>query len=356
MSRPLFALALAALFALGCSNPLGSDEAVVKAPPSVHASTAEVKSAQVPRYALATGTLVAPEEADVASEIGGKVARTYVEVGSVVKKGEPLVALDDRTARYQADEASARRDASEAQVALTTTECERAAKLAAIGGVSVAERERADLQCTAATKDLQAANARMSSLTQNVSNALIRAPFDGIVAERMVSVGEYVTPGRTVARVVAQDPLTLSLAVPERDAGKLALGQVVLFEVAAFPGESFTATVDRTGPQLRERTRDRVIESTIPNADGRLIPGSFVVGRVAVEEVPGLLVPAAAIVQRAGDAHLFVVVDGELVERIVDVGETVGDWVEIKKGVAAGEKVVSPVIDGVIDGATLAAK
>lgn len=356
MPRALFAITLASLFALGCSNPLGGAEPAAPVAPTVNASTADVVLGAVPRYALTTGTLVAPDEADVASEIGGKVARTFVEVGTIVKKGDPLVALDDRTLRYQADEASARRDASEAQVALATTECERAAKLAAIGGVSAAERERADMQCTAASKDLQAANARMSSLTQNVSNAQIRAPFDGVVAERMVSVGEYVTPGRTVARVVAQDPLTLSLSVPEREAGKVKLGQVVHFEVAAFPGETFTATLDRAGPQLRDRTRDRVVESVVPNPEGRLIPGSFAVGRIAVGEVQGLLVPAAAVVQRAGDAHLFAVVDGEIVERIVEVGETVGDKVEIVVGVSAGEKVVSPVIDGVIDGAHLAAK
>lgn len=354
MKAYLLVLPLAGLLALGCANPLGADDAGAKAAPTVAATVVDVKKAPVPRYVLATGTLQSPDEADVAAEIGGKVSRTFVEVGSVVRKGDPLIALDDRGLRDQAVEITARRDASEAQSALTAAECERAAKLAAIGGMSIAERDRADTQCLAAKKDLEATQARLSMLSLNVSNAQIRAPFDGVVAERLVSVGEYVAPGRAVARVVAQDPLTLSLAVPEREAGKVQLGQIVHFEVASLDGQRFQATLDRAGPQLRERTRDRVVEAIVPNADGALLPGSFAVGHIAVGQADALLVPAEAIVERAGHPHLYAVVDGEIVERVVETGENVDGWVEIIDGVREGDKVVSPLIPGVVDGARIA--
>lgn len=337
-----------------CQRDEGPAVAQAEPPPPIEVTLVDVRTAEVPRTVLVTGSLLAPQQAEVAAEVGGRVVRTHVEVGARVSQGDPLVSLDDEALRLQSDEAKAQLGATQVQVDQATVDCERATQLAAIGGMTEADRLRTLAQCAAGVHNVEAVTARVGSIRSSLQRTTIRAPFSGVVAERMVNTGSFVGPGRAVARVVATSPLTLSLSVPERASGQVALGQTLQFEPASHPGQRFSGTVDRASPALRERTRDRLVEAIIPNDDGRLLPGTFAVGWITTGTSPGQLVPEAAIVSRSGDPHLFVAVDGAVEERVVEVGVTLDGWVEILRGANAGERVISPVTETVVDGARIA--
>lgn len=337
---------------LGCSG-IGQKAVSADAAPVISATTIAARTADVPRFVVATGTLVAPQDAIVAAESPGKVVNTWVEVGTRVERGDPLVSLDTRVLRDQAAEATARVASAQAQTDQASKDCLLADKLAVAGGMSGTERDRALTRCATAALEHDAANARLAVISTGLANAVIRAPFDGVVADRMTSLGEYVGPGTPVVRVVATTPLTLSLVVPEREAGRLVEGQAVTFEMASSEGVKFETSIARVSPIVRERSRDRVVECVVPNDDGRLLPGAFVMARIAVGASPGTVAPKAAIVERAGDAHLFVARDGVIEERIVELGETVGVDVEVVDGVAANELIVSPLPENIVDGAHL---
>ena len=124
-------------------------------------------------------------------------------------------------------------------------------------------------------RSLQAARARVALANKSLADTAVRAPFAGLVAERAVSVGDYVTKGARVATVVSIDPLRVELTVPEQAVAQIKVGQPVRLTVDAYPGEEFTATVRFVSPSVRVDQRALTVEAIAPNKDGRLKPGLF---------------------------------------------------------------------------------
>ena len=348
---------LTLLLALACAGGPGAEaeNASAKADP-LTVTTAVAETRDVPRSLRVTGTLVAVDDADVAAEAAGAVERVLAERGDLVAANAPLLALDTTTASLQAKEAAASVASAEAQVKLAESECARARSLAEAGGLSTAERDRILTQCEQGARQLDAARARKALADTNLSRATVRAPFAGIVLERLVSPGEYVTPGRPVVKLVAIDPMRLELSVPERAAGQVRLGAPIRFEVTDPVGIVVEAKVDRISPALRDRTRDLVVEALVPNPEGKLRPNSFALARLELGATPGVTVPLTAVRTRGDNARVYVVNGAVAEERVVELGETVGDVVEIKVGVAAGETLVNPIPEGLADGAALAGR
>ena len=142
-------------------------------------------------------------------------------------------------------------------------------------------------------RSLEAARARVALARKAVADTAVRAPFTGLVAERLVSVGDYVTRGTRVATVVRVDPLRVELTVPEQYVSLVKVGQPVRLTVDAYPGEEFAATVRFVSPSLRSDQRALTVEAIAPNADGRLKPGLFATALVRQPDAaPALLVPA----------------------------------------------------------------
>jgi membrane fusion protein (multidrug efflux system) len=190
-----------------------------------------------------------------------------------------------------------------------------------------------------------------------VADTGVRAPFAGIVAERVVSVGDYVTRGAHVATVVRVDPLRLELTVPEQSVSLVKAGLPVTVTVDAYSGETFEARVRFVSPSLRADQRALTVEAIAANADGRLKPGMFATARIhQASGTPALLVPAASVETIAGTSRVYVVKNNRIEERIVTVGETVGDRVEITSGVANGESVATDPKGRLADGQTVAVR
>jgi RND family efflux transporter MFP subunit len=204
-------------------------------------------------------------------------------------------------------------------------------------------------------QSLQAARARVALARKALADTIVRAPFAGLVAERLVSVGDYVTRGSKIAVVVRVNPLRAELTVPEQFIADIAVGQPITFEVDAYPGREFAGIIRFVSPALKADQRALTIEAMVPNAGGELKPGLFATARIQQpKQTPGILVPAAAIRTAAGTSRVFVVNGDHVEDRVVNVGQTVGDLVEISNGLKSGERVATTNLAQLADGTAIA--
>jgi RND family efflux transporter MFP subunit len=339
-----------------------------------------------PRISVAATAAV--EQASVAAETNGRVEATPIERGSRVGAGGELIRLMATETDAQLKEAEANAAQIEARLGLTAnaafdanavpevqnakasydlaqSEFTRIRSLLDQRVVSQSEfdQRRTQLEATRqqyeAAKNgaaqqyqsLQAARARVSLARKALADTVVRAPFSGLVAERLVSVGDYVTRGTKVAVVVRINPLRAELTVPEQFVSAVAIGQPITFEVDAYPDRQFTGNVRFVSPALKADQRALTVEATVPNPTNELKPGLFATARIEQPaRTPGVLVPEAAVQSSAGTSRVFVVRDDRVEERVVTLGQSVGTLVEISKGLQAGERVATTNVAQLADG------
>jgi membrane fusion protein (multidrug efflux system) len=341
--RPAFALSLV-LFgsAIGCHRAEESASAQTQeSAPPIAVQTAKAVERTVPKYATLTGSLRANQESDVAADANGKVLQVLVERGDRVKQGQVIATLDARSAALSATAAQAQSRMAQSQLEQSQRECARVKHLLDTGAISQADYDRQTSQCTAQQWSAAAAEAQQQSATKLLGDTRIRAPFDGVVGEKMVNVGQYVEPSTRVASVYQPDPLRLAMTVPESELAFVKEGLPVTFTVAAFGDSKFTGTVKYISPNVRESSRDLVVEAVVPNAEGRLRPGMFTLARPQLGEETRTVVPLAAVARDDAETRVFVVgSDKVLQERLVELGEKLDDAVVVSDGVKPGDDVV----------------
>ena len=171
---------------------------------------------------------------------------------------------------------------------------------------------------------LQAARARVALAHKSVADTTVRAPFTGLVAERFVSIGDYVTKGMKVAVVVRVNPLRVQLTVPEQFVSAVKVGAPVTFQVDAFAGREFTGTVRYVSPTLETNRRALTVEAVVPNQSNDLKPGLFATARIEQpDRTPAVMVPTDAVLTVAGTSRVFVINGDHAEERIVTTGQQV---------------------------------
>jgi membrane fusion protein (multidrug efflux system) len=337
----------------GCHKPEDSASAgPAEAAAPLHVQTAAVQEQPMPEFLTLTGTLHANQQSDIAADASGKVLQVLVERGQAVKGGQVIATLDARAAGLSATAAEAQSRVAQSQLEQAQKECERVKHLLDTGAISQAEYDRQTSACTSQQWSAAAAEAQQQSATKLVGDARIRAPFDGIIGERLINVGQYVDRNTRVASEYQPDPLRLELTIPEASLASIHEGVVVNFSVAAFGDEKFTGAIKYISPNVRETTRDLVAEAIVPNADGRLRPGMFAVARVELGEKPKPVVAANTLARDDSSSRVFVVGADHLIqERLVRLGEQKGDLVAVLSGVRPGENVVVQPGPDVRDGA-----
>ena len=367
-----------ALLSAACSGERTS-AAALPAPAPVAVQIATVESHSIDRFLRVTGSLAADEQADVAAETGGRVIGTPVERGTRVAAGAVLIRISAIEADASLREADANAAQLEARLGLipgqafdptrvpdvlnakasldwAEADFNRIKALVDQKVVSQAEYEQRLTAVQAARqqyqtalngaqqsfRSLQAARARVDMARKSSADTVVRAPFTGIVAERLVSTGDYVTRGMKIATVVRIDPVRVELTVPEQYLSLVKSGQAVRLSVDAYPGEVFTARVRFVSPSLKANQRALTVEAVAGNADHRLKPGLFVTALLQQPApAPAMLVPASAVETVAGTSRVYVLAGDKVEERIVTIGEKSGDRVELATGIKAGEQVAA---------------
>lgn len=323
-----------------CTPPAAPGPRPAAAVAPIKVASVMATTASMPRLIPMTGTLRASAESAVAANANGRISRTLVERGSIVAKGAPLVVLDQRMASLSAEEARSNLEGIRSQKQLADSTCERNRRLFQRHVITAEEFEKTDSSCRVQSHALAAAESRQRQATVSLTDATVRAPFAGVVLERLVNVGEYVSANTKIVELVQSDPVRLELTAGEQEATAVHVGQVVRFEVKAMPGQRFTATVRYVAPALREATRDLIFEAVAPNADGRLKPGMFATAWLEAGTESAVVVPRTALWKSGETARVFIIKNGHLEERVVHVDRDLDERTAIKAGVAAGERLV----------------
>jgi RND family efflux transporter MFP subunit len=359
--------------------PATSQSTSATTAPSRAVRVAPALEVTVARTVTATGTLAADEQVVLGTKIAGRLHEISVDLGTVVRKGQPIGRIDPSDYRYRVDQAVAALQQARARLGLSPdgtddrvdpeeTALVRQAK--AVLDEAKVNRERmqrlwdqefiARAQLDSAVAALQVAEGRYQDAIEEVRNrqailiqrgseldlarqqladTVLASPINGAVAQRHASVGEYLAAGAPVVTLVQLHPLRLRLSVPERDAASVRKGQPVRVSVEGDP-TVYQGTVVRLSPAILEQNRTLLIEAEVPNAQGALRPGSFAKAEVVVQEDDRIVtVPATAIVTFAGVEKVVTVRDGKSVELRVATGRRLGDRVEIVAGVKSGEPI-----------------
>lgn len=189
-----------------------------------------------------------------------------------------------------------------------------------------------------------------------VSDTAIYAPISGYVSERVADLGEYTNPNAPntkIATILRTSILRLRVDVPEQNIGKVAVGQGVSLKVAAYPDRNFAGTVTRILPAVNTTSRTLTVEAEV-DSQGVLKPGLFATARIAQSQPqPMILVPARAVRTDGGVTKVFVIEEGKATEKLVQVGDTENDSIQIKTGLKEGEQVAVSNVDQLFDGVTV---
>lgn len=307
-----------------------------------------------------TGTLVARFQSEVKSEVGGSIAEVYVTEWVRVKKGAPLAKVDTREAealrkRAEASVEMAKAGLLEAQAAANRAdrELDRARKLKEAGLVTqqnledaLTQKEAAAARVAAARAQVQAAEEDARQAATRISKAVIRAPFDGVVAERSVSSGEVVGEmQKVVFRIVDNRLLDMTVSIPSGESGALRVGQPLTFSTDATSGKTYAGKIKFINPAVSEADRSVRVVAEVRNNSEELRTGQFVKGRIVTGKRQAVLqVPRTALLSwdvAAGKGDLIVVDNTFARRRTVRTGSVSGDLVEISSGLSKEEAVVT---------------
>lgn len=289
----------------------------------------------------ATGRIEAVQAVELRPDEQGRITDLLFREGQTVEAGTPLIKIDDAMLKAQAERAAADRDLARQQL-------ERVRRLRADNASSAADLERAE----AAARSAQAA---LDLLQLQVERTTVRAPFGGVVGQRFVSVGDYVTPATRLLTIQTVDPQRAVIEVSERHAAELRRGQTVEFTVAAQPDRVFRAEVEFIDPVVQTAGRTILVKARAPNAGQVLKPGMFIEARLATATRPNAIVVPEDAVQPLRTANVvWVVADGKASRRLVQLGARAPGKVEIDSGVEAGELVVVGGLERMGEGMPLA--
>lgn len=309
------------------------------------------------------GTVQARRRSRIASEIGGRVVEVAHREGARVKKSETLVVLANvsqkanlELAREGVAVSASRLEDLCLRRGRAERELERTRKLAE---QRVASEDRLDelqyaadsarVACEGARAELSQARAQLRAAEAELEKTIIAAPFDGVVAEVNVEVGEWVTPSPPLltspAVIDLIDPLSIYISAPmdEVDAGKIKDGLPAKLSIDSRPGETFAGTVVRVAPyvvdlEAQNRTLEIEVEIDDPALSQILLPGTSADAEVILETRENVLrIPTSALLQ---NESVLVLEDGRLVRREVELGLRNWRFAEVRGGLVPGESIV----------------
>lgn len=291
-----------------------------------------------------TGTLVPVRQMLLNARVAGEVTEVPVREGEPVAAGAVLVRQDSRDLRARLAQAEAAVQSARVEYQNAEEQVAKYRKLNLRNFFSRSELDKAATQAAVYRSQLKANEAQVAVARKELESALLRAPFSGIVAERLVEPGQLVMPNTPLLRIVDLRELELAIQLPATDIARVRKGQPVRFRAEAFGEQEFTGTIVRLNPMAKASNRKITVYALVPNPDLRLRGGLFVHGRLDdPEAVSGLVVPATAVQFKDGRPGVMVVRHQRLAWQPVSLGarDERGGNVLVSAGLAEGETVVA---------------
>lgn len=324
----------------GCGSGEAPPTPVVSASPqsAIQAAVVEVRTAQVPIRVEVTGQVAAIFQATLSSKIQGTIEKVLVREGTSVAKGQVLVVLDSRDLR--ADLARV-----DAEVENAKAHLKRVTDLFPSDAVSKQELENA-------TRSFKVTEANRKAVLAQLSYTIVRAPFDGVITEKKVEVGELASSGRPLLKMEDSQHLRLEATVAEGDVRSVSRGDQIPIFIDALGGETLGGTVSQVLPAGDPQTHTFMVKVDLPQTAG-LKSGMF--GRLQLDKGVSqtTVIPKSALIERGELTGVFVVsADNVAHLRWVKVGRTFDRTVEVLSGLSLGERVFLEGLRGV-DGAAV---
>ncbi|MDG9670662.1 efflux RND transporter periplasmic adaptor subunit [Hahella sp. CR1] len=318
-------------------DTMGAAAAQMTMPPTpVNTYTVE-QSQWRPRISL-VGSVKPVQGTVINTEIDGTVKEIKFSAGADVKAGDVLVLFDDQIERAELREAEVALD--RAQLSLT-----RAKELSKTRNISQLEFDNAE-------NDVKQAQARLNYNRAVIAKKTLRAPFDGKLGIRQISVGQFLDRGTPVVSLQALNPVYVEFSLSQRRLGELAEGLKVEVVTDAYPEQKFVGKITAFNPDVDPNTRNVRVQATLDNPEGKLRPGMFVAIEMILAQARDVLfIPSTAVLHGPYGSSVYIVDEGEakdggdaplvLRQQLVRLGETQGDFVIVVEGVKSGDRVVS---------------
>jgi len=341
------------------------------APPSMSVTVEPVRSTQVARSLNVTGTIAARDLISVLPQTNGlQIRQILVREGESVREGQAMAILDDAVIRAQIDQASAniesaqavvgQRQAALAQARASLAEAERNLQryeqLARNGAISRQELDtRATATATAreavrvaqanissAEADVRSSRAGLQQLQTQLGQTVVRAPVSGLVAEAIAKIGDVASGSQPLFSIIQNNALELAAQVPAVQLPQVKVGAPARVTSDTDSRVQLQGRVREIAPLVDTQSRQATVRIDLPPTS-LLRPGMFARAAITSATVPGITVPAKAVVpQPDGNGRVFVLVGEDTVQaRTVELGEVLNDGnIEIRSGLNPGDRVV----------------
>jgi membrane fusion protein (multidrug efflux system) len=317
----------------------------------INVKTQKAEKRSVKPFIEGVGTLNAYEEVVVSSEVEGILKELKADNGTPVTKGMLLATVDDTDFSLEVRRADAALKQSEATLANTKLEYQRKEALHKEELLTSQQFDDVKTRLVLAEAEVDRARAFLSLTKQRLSKTMIYSPLSGVVKDKKVERGNFVKNGTHLFTVIQNNPIKLNFSVPEKDIGKLKVGQEVAFTVEALPGREFKGKVTIVYPSLEAQTRTLQVEAQVPNTDGLLKPGLFAqVTHYTGPPHDAIIVPVIAPIYEREIVRVYVIEGDRAKERRVALGTKYGEFIEVLEGVKEGDAVVTVGQQNLSDG------
>ena len=339
---------LIVLLGCGSNSSETSNEEIV-----VPVIATKVKRGDISSFIYTTGTIFPKQESMISPKVSGRIEKLYVDEGDQVKKGQPLVMLEQERIRIGVKESEASLKETEAQLKNLQATLKRNQRLFEEGVIDSQRFDDTTTERDLAEARVQRACATLERIQQDLKDSIIKAPFDGFIVEKMMNEGEMATtmPPSNIFHLVDTSRIKIECGITEGKRKSIKVGEEVLIEVDAYPDEVFTGKITTVNPKIDANSRTFKIKIELPNPVFRLETGMFTRIKIIEHKSKGaLLIPQRVIVDDNESKKVFVIVNGRAVERPITTGIINSDIAEVKEGLNEGDIVVTEGFYALKDG------
>lgn len=291
-----------------------------------------------------TGTLMPVQQMLLNARVAGDVIDVPVREGESVAAGEVVLRQNNLEATSRLAQAEAAVQSSRAELETAREQMKKFRVLSQQNFFSRNDLEKAETQVAVYTSQLKANEAAVLMAKKALNDAVLRAPFAGVVAERLVEPGQLVMPNTPLLRLVDLRQLELAIQLPSSEIARVHEGQTLTFSVDAFGDEQFKARVVRLNPLAKASNRRITVYAAVNNADLRLRGGLFAKGALVDEKAPsGLVIPLTALQEKDGKSGVMAIRQNRLVWQPVVLGQQNArtNQVIVTSGLAEGERILA---------------
>ena len=316
------------------------------------ADVAMVEMRELQRTLSLSGSLSPMLQATVRSKVPGEVQKVMVREGDRVAEGQVIATLDTIDLKSRVDAQVATLEETRAKETIARKNRENNQALLRQNFISQNAFDTTQSTYEGAAAGVRSAEAQVRIAEKALQDAVVRAPFAGVVSRRMVNVGEKLAVDSPMFAVVDLARMEIEAPAPAAEIPSVKVGQQAQFRVDGFGERTFEGRIERINPAADPGSRSITLYVAIPNKDGSLKGGMFAKGQLILDRAPAAaVVPAAAVREEAGQTFVFTIEDGKVTRRPVTLGMREEGLVEIRSGLPAGIPVVRARITDLKPGA-----